>query len=175
MIVVLVGFIGLALDLGKLYVSKSELQNRADSCALAAARDLTGATPLTVSGRRPDRGGPQPGAVPGQPGKAAEHHIGRIRDLQRFAGGSLSGQELCHLCAEHDQVRQMRRLRGNIANWFAQVLNAIPGIHIGANTVGAFAVATTTSAQTTCAILCISADPTPLRRRCLADTRSVNG
>ncbi len=49
MIVVLVGFIGLALDLGKLYVSKSELQNRADSCALAAARDLTGATPLTVS------------------------------------------------------------------------------------------------------------------------------
>jgi uncharacterized membrane protein len=36
MIVVLVGFIGLALDLGKLYVSKSELQNRADSCALSA-------------------------------------------------------------------------------------------------------------------------------------------
>ena len=34
-LVVLVGFAGLALDLGKLYVAKSELQNSADACALA--------------------------------------------------------------------------------------------------------------------------------------------
>src|SRR5260370_23872226 len=46
---VLIGFVGLALDLGKLYVTKSELQNSADACALAAARDLTGAAPLSVS------------------------------------------------------------------------------------------------------------------------------
>jgi Flp pilus assembly protein TadG len=38
---VLIGFAGLALDLGRLYVSKSELQNAADACALAAARELT--------------------------------------------------------------------------------------------------------------------------------------
>ena len=43
-LVALIGFVGLALDLGKLYVVKSELQNSADSCALAAARELTGAT-----------------------------------------------------------------------------------------------------------------------------------
>lgn len=48
-LVAMVGFLGLALDLGKLYVAKSELQNGADACALAAARDLTGATPLAVS------------------------------------------------------------------------------------------------------------------------------
>jgi Flp pilus assembly protein TadG len=49
-LVALIGFVGLALDLGKLYVVKSELQNSADSCALAAARDLTGATiDLSVS------------------------------------------------------------------------------------------------------------------------------
>lgn len=41
--VVLVGFIGLALDTGKLFVTKTELQNSADACALAAARELTGA------------------------------------------------------------------------------------------------------------------------------------
>jgi len=41
--VVLIGFVGLALDLGKLFVAKTELQNSADSCALAAARELTGA------------------------------------------------------------------------------------------------------------------------------------
>lgn len=38
---VLIGFAGLALDLGRLYVEKTELQNAADACALAAARELT--------------------------------------------------------------------------------------------------------------------------------------
>jgi hypothetical protein len=41
--VVLVGFAGLALDGGRLYVNKTELQNAADACALAASRELTGA------------------------------------------------------------------------------------------------------------------------------------
>ena len=41
---VMIGFVGLALDLGKLYVVKSELQNSADACALAAAQALTGTT-----------------------------------------------------------------------------------------------------------------------------------
>lgn len=40
-LVVLVGFVGLALDLGRLYVNKTELQNAADACALAAAGKLT--------------------------------------------------------------------------------------------------------------------------------------
>lgn len=39
----LIGFVGLALDLGKLFVAKTELQNSVDACALAAARELTGA------------------------------------------------------------------------------------------------------------------------------------
>ncbi len=38
---VLVGFAGLALDLGRLYINKTELQNAADACALAAAGELT--------------------------------------------------------------------------------------------------------------------------------------
>lgn len=38
---VLVGFAGLALDLGHLYVEKTELQNATDACALAASRELT--------------------------------------------------------------------------------------------------------------------------------------
>lgn len=39
-LVVLVGFAGLALDLGRLYVNKTELQNAADACALAASSKL---------------------------------------------------------------------------------------------------------------------------------------
>src|SRR5512139_115156 len=41
-IFVLVGMIGLALDSGQLFVNKTELQNAADACALAAASELDG-------------------------------------------------------------------------------------------------------------------------------------
>ena len=44
LIVILLGFVGFALDAGRLYVSKAELQNAADSCALAAAGALTGSS-----------------------------------------------------------------------------------------------------------------------------------
>lgn len=43
----LVGFAGLALDLTRLYVNKSELQTAADACALAAAAELTCTTGTT--------------------------------------------------------------------------------------------------------------------------------
>lgn len=42
-IAVLIGFAGLALDGGRLYVNKTEVQNAADACALAASFELTGA------------------------------------------------------------------------------------------------------------------------------------
>lgn len=41
-IVVLVGFLGLVVDLGVVYVRKTELQNAADAAALAGARELNG-------------------------------------------------------------------------------------------------------------------------------------
>jgi len=44
---VLLGFAGLALDLARLYVNKSELQSAADACALAAATELTCAAGTT--------------------------------------------------------------------------------------------------------------------------------
>jgi len=39
-LVMLIGFIGLAIDLGRFFVIKSELQNAMDACALAAASQL---------------------------------------------------------------------------------------------------------------------------------------
>jgi hypothetical protein len=42
MLVVLVGFLGIAIDLGRFYVAKSEMFNAADACALAAAQELDG-------------------------------------------------------------------------------------------------------------------------------------
>jgi len=45
-IFVLVGFLGLVIDLGHLYVAKTELQNAADAAALSGAKELVG----TVTG-----------------------------------------------------------------------------------------------------------------------------
>lgn len=41
----LIGFAGIVVDLGRLFVTKSELQNAVDSCALAAARYVNTPTP----------------------------------------------------------------------------------------------------------------------------------
>ncbi|MDH5538587.1 MAG: pilus assembly protein TadG-related protein [Rhizobacter sp.] len=46
--VAMIGFAGLALDGGRLYLTKTELQNAADACALAAATELTGAPNIPV-------------------------------------------------------------------------------------------------------------------------------
>lgn len=43
-LLVLMAFLGVVVDLGAMYVTKSELQNAADSCALAAAQELDGNT-----------------------------------------------------------------------------------------------------------------------------------
>lgn len=50
--VALIGFAGIALDVGRLFINKTELQTAADACALAAAAELTcdpaaGACPAT--------------------------------------------------------------------------------------------------------------------------------
>jgi Flp pilus assembly protein TadG len=42
MLVPLMAFMGLAADLGRIYINKSELQGAADACALAAAMHLNG-------------------------------------------------------------------------------------------------------------------------------------
>lgn len=41
-IFVLIGFIGLVVDMGHLFVVKAEMQNAMDACALASAKELTG-------------------------------------------------------------------------------------------------------------------------------------
>lgn len=153
-IVVLVGFLGLALDLGKLYVSKSELQNRADACALAAARDLTGATPLAVAEAA--------GITAASRNKVLfQGNLDRPEDGVTAAESVKFTDSLDNDFLSKDDVTYALNTikfvrcdvsRAGIAHWFAQVLNAVPGASIGPATVSSYAVATTTSAQTTCAI-----------------------
>lgn len=49
LLIPLMAFMGLALDMGRIYVNKTEAQNAADACALAAAMHLTDTTPSAAA------------------------------------------------------------------------------------------------------------------------------
>lgn len=149
-LVALIGFVGLALDLGKLYVVKSELQNSADSCALAGARDLTGAT-IDLS-------------VPEAAGISAGHYnyaffqknpVQLSVESNVTFSDSLSNPFLPKSSVSNPSTVKFIKCTTaltNISNWFIEVLNVLPGVSIANADVSAFAVATISPAQTTCAI-----------------------
>ena len=145
----LIGFVGLALDLGRLYVAKTELQNSADACALAAARELTGANTnqLTLA-------------------EAAGITTGELHDVlfqgeQVVISGvtfstSLTGTYQPAFSgpgATDMRFARCEASRSGIGNFLIQVLNILPGISIGDQTVSARAVATLSPSQTiSCAV-----------------------
>ena len=149
---VLIGFVGLALDLGKLFIAKTELQNGADACALAASRELTGtnATQLAIAEAAGIATGTR-NRVLFQAEPVAVSVDGSVRFSVTLNGSyepksALVGRELLMKYARCTVNRP------GIANWFIQVLNVVPGVAIGNQTVGATAVATLAPAQTNCAL-----------------------
>ena len=150
---VLLGAIGLALDSGHLYLTKTELQNGADACALAASYELTGAPAIPAdafsraeaAGRavaRQNRVGFQRTAIAN-----TEVSVG-------FGSGLASGSPWVTAGAAPPSAKYVRCTvtRADIAPWFMQILGA------GPQTVRAMATATLSPAQTTCAIpmgLCV--------------------
>jgi hypothetical protein len=163
---VLIGFFGLAFDLGKLYVAKSELQNSADACALAAARELTGANTNQLAlaeaagittGMRHD--------VLFQSESVSLVADDSVTFSQTFDGAYQPKAAINSTEALLMQFARCRVSRAGIANWFIQILNLMPGITIGSQAVAATAVATRTPSQiTSCAVpvgLCSSSVTPP--------------
>ena len=154
--VVLVGFVGLVVDTGRMYVHRTEIQNAMDACALAGARELTGvnANQLELA-------------------ENAGLTIGN-RNLVNFQGEAvaLSGSDITfsqtlngsyqpRTAISAGDVVKMKYTRckwnkNGIAMYFLQVLN------IGNQTVGGSAIATLGPSQTSCGIpLGICKKPTP--------------
>lgn len=147
---VMIGFVGLALDLGKLYVTRSELQNSADACALSAARDLTSAISLSVSEAN--------GIAAGHSNYAffQRNAVQMQTDSNVTFSDSLSNPFLTKSAvatpANVKYVKCTAQL-SNIAHWFIEVLNTIPGVQVAnAAQVSASAIATVGGGQTACAI-----------------------
>lgn len=147
---VLIGVVGLALDLGKLYIVRSELQNSADACALAAVRDLTGATiNLSVSEAA--------GITAGNLNRVffQSTAVQLATDSNVTFSDSLTNPFLPKgSVAKPSTIRYVKCTTSlsNISNWFVQVLDVLPGNSVANASVSTMAVATTSPAQTTCAI-----------------------
>lgn len=147
LLVVLVGFVGLAVDGGHLYLAKTELQNSADACALAASYELTGAPAIPAAafpraeaaGRmvaRQNRVGFQGSAV-----ADADITVGFGSSL---AAGSL--WSTAGAAAATSKYVRCTLTRGGFAPYFMQVMG------FGASSVTAIATATLTPAQSNCAV-----------------------
>ena len=147
---VLIGVVGLALDLGKLYVVRSELQNSADACALAAVRDLTGATiNLSVS----EAAGITAGSLNRVFFQGTQVQL--ATDSSVTFSDSLSNPFVTKgSVAKPSAIKYVKCTTSlaNISNWFVQVLDVLPGNSVANASVSTAAVATTGPAQTTCAI-----------------------
>lgn len=146
MIVVLMGFVGLALDGGHLYLTKTELQNSADACALAASYELTGAPSIpTTAFARAEAAG----RAVGKKNKVDFQGLA-IADLNIDVSFNsvLSGGGWNSTGSPNSKYVRCKVTRDNITTWFMQVL--MPSLDT--LTVSSLATATLAPAQNNCGI-----------------------
>lgn len=154
-LVAMVGMVGLALDLGQLFVAKTELQNSADACALAAAQELKGsvatqlqkaeAAGLAVAGMH--KVGFQETAV-----GASNSTVSVTFSPSNASGSFVGGSGLAGPAALAMRYARCDVSKTAIKTFFIQVMNALPGVSIGDQSVSAMAVATLQPSQMTCAL-----------------------
>jgi len=147
LMVVLVGFAGLALDGGHLYLAKTELQNGADACALAASYDLTGAPAIPAAAfPRAEASGrmvAKQNKVDFQGSAITDANITVAFGTTLAAGGLWTNAGAALPTSKYVRCTITRT---GIAAYFMRVLG------FGGQTVSSLATATLAPAQTNCAI-----------------------
>lgn len=147
----LLGFMGFALDFGRMFVVKSELQTAMDSCALAAAQELDGlpdaitrATSAGITAGNLNRVNFQSSTWAGQ-GQVAAADID-------FMAAQAAGYAVTTSAAAAKYAR-CRHTQNNVRMFLMHALGAFSGNGTdfpAARQVQAEAVATRASAQSTC-------------------------
>ncbi len=157
---VLVGFLGIVVDLGRLFVTKTEVQSAMDACALAAAAELKPGVvpPDMLAIARAVSAGVTAGTrnKVGFQSAAATISAADIYFSDRLSDNSAtfpfgyvqSGS------ADPATARYVlcARSESGIATWFMQVLETFLDAPSTPNTVGAWATATLQPAQINCAL-----------------------
>ncbi|NMG28608.1 pilus assembly protein TadG-related protein [Aromatoleum evansii] len=151
-LVVLVGFAGLALDGGHLYLTKTELQNAADACALAASYELTGSPIPADNFTRGENAGKTVGTQ-----NNVDFQGGAINaaDIDVEFAPTLDGPWVSAASATGtSRYVRCTITEDGITPWFMQVMG------FGDQTVRALATATLSPSQNNCAIpMALCTDP----------------
>jgi len=146
----LLGFMGIALDFGHLFVVKTELQTAMDSCALAAAQELDGQTGARARAQSAGRTAGNMNRVNMQ--SATWSGQGQL------ANADITFRDAAYAATVSDaaaRYAQCQRTQPNITVWLMKAMGAFAGDTAGnpnVRSVMASAVATRASAQTTCPI-----------------------
>lgn len=152
---ILIGFLGIVVDLGRLFVTKTELQSAMDACALAAAAELK-ADPQAIE--RAVSAGITAGnrnAV-GFQAVSANITAADILFSDRLSDNSTSWPfgYIANTAADPttSKYAMCARAETGIVTWFMQVLQGLIGAPTTTGTVGAWATATLVSSQINCAL-----------------------
>ncbi len=150
-VIVLLGFTGLAIDAGRLYISKGELQNAADACALSAAAALTGANNNQLeqaeafgitAGRR--------NFVGMQETEASIPADGAVTFSATLGGNYQTKSLVANPTGMH--FARCTLTESNIRTFLIHVINLLPGNSIGLQEVSATAVASNSPSRSNCAL-----------------------
>jgi hypothetical protein len=145
----LLGFMGIALDFGHLFVVKTELQTASDSCALAAAQELDGAPDALTRATNAGVTAGNLNKVNFQ-GTAA----GFVANDISFSDSLTGAYSHTFLPVANAKYARCTRTRGGMLPWMLQAMKAFTGNAAYGATQGVFAagVATRAPAQTNCAL-----------------------
>lgn len=147
----LLGFMGLALDFGHLFVAKDELQTSVDSCALAAAQELDGATDALT---RASSAGLTAGNL-----NRVDFQSGTWSGQGKLVGSEVTFRDATYTVTTipaNAQYAQCDHQQNGVRMWLIQAMGASVGSSDAAyartNSVGALAVARRSGSQKTCPI-----------------------
>lgn len=148
-LLILAGFMGIAVDVSRAFVVKGELQSAMDSCALAAAQELDGAADALTRA--------------GSAGQTAGNANGVVMQSATWAGQArITAADITYLDADYNETTvpadaryaRCAHAQAGLGAWLLGAMSLFTNDASFANgfTVGARAVATRGSAQSACPV-----------------------
>jgi hypothetical protein len=147
----LLAFMAIALDFGHLFIVKTELQTATDSCALAAAQELDGASDALTRATNAGKTAGNRNKVNFQGGSAG---IGDYPDDISFSDSLVGTYSNTFTPVANARYAMCKRTKSGMRPWLLQAMGAFTGnaAYGDEQKVFALAVATRASAQSTCPV-----------------------
>lgn len=148
----LLGFMGIAIDFGRLFITKTELQTATDSCALAAAQELDGASDSLMRATNAGKTAGNLNKVYFQ-SALAKINVNSNNDIE-FSDSLVGGYSSTFTPPANAKYARCTHTISGLAPWLLQAMTGFSGNSTFAEpkNVWALAVASRAPSQTNCAI-----------------------